>query len=277
MTDHADIRLFVSDLDGTLLLEDHESVSERTGEALRKLREQGVKLCACTGRVRGLIPDAIRKIGFDYAITSNGAVCEDLRSGEKVFTAYMNENKARFLYRVMHSYPYILEWYVDGEIMMDRVNCERWPEQMKNPWHRKYLGAGKGVFVDEMEDFFCLGAPKLEKLNVIGRKRGEAYDGELIKKVSEYNLTSSLGPNMEISDCMADKGRALQSLCRYLHISPGQAVAFGDGRNDIPLLRSAGIGIAMGNAVPEVKEISDAVTLTNMEDGVAYWLEQAGL
>lgn len=276
MTGHTDIRLFVTDLDGTLLLEDHESVSGNTFKALGRLREKGVKLCACTGRVRGLIPDAIREIGFDYAITSNGAVCEDLRSGEKVFTAYMNENKARFLYRVMHSFPYILEWYVDGEIMMDRVNRERWPEQMKNPWHRKYLGAGKGVFVDEMEEFFCLGAPKLEKLNVIGRKTGEAYDRELIENASEYNLTSSLGPNMEISDCLADKGRALQSLCRYLHIPLEQSVAFGDGRNDIPLLQAAGIGVAMGNAVPEVKEASDAVTLTNMEDGIAFWLKQAG-
>ena len=71
-----------------------------------------------------------------------------------------------------------------------------------------------------------------------------------------------------------EKPNALQVLCDDLGIGPAETMAFGDGPNDRSMLEWAGCGVAMGNAVPEVKAAADVVTATNEEDGVALELER---
>jgi hydroxymethylpyrimidine pyrophosphatase-like HAD family hydrolase len=75
--------------------------------------------------------------------------------------------------------------------------------------------------------------------------------------------------NIEINSGDAHKGAALLELCRHLNIDPAQAMAFGDGLNDVTMIKTAGIGVAMGNADPRVKDVADFVTDTNDNDGVA--------
>lgn len=89
----------------------------------------------------------------------------------------------------------------------------------------------------------------------------------------KYEISTSLGINFEITDISANKGNALEKLCAHLRISPEQAIAFGDGSNDVTLLTAAGIGVAMDNATPLVKRRAAAVTDANMQDGVARYLE----
>ena len=78
---------------------------------------------------------------------------------------------------------------------------------------------------------------------------------------------------LEFVDRGVSKGSALLRLCEMLGISPDQTVPFGDEENDRPMLRAAGLGVAMGNAVPEIKAEADAVTSSNEEDGVAEFIE----
>ena len=66
----------------------------------------------------------------------------------------------------------------------------------------------------------------------------------------------------------------LEAICRELEIPPSQAIAFGDHELDIPLIEAAGVGVAMGNAIPLLKEKADFVTKTNDEAGVAFALER---
>ena len=82
-------------------------------------------------------------------------------------------------------------------------------------------------------------------------------------------VTSSLSNNLEINATGANKGDALLQLAEYLGIKQEETMAFGDGENDITMLRTAGIGVAMGNAEPSVKAAADYVTVTNNEAGVA--------
>jgi hydroxymethylpyrimidine pyrophosphatase-like HAD family hydrolase len=72
----------------------------------------------------------------------------------------------------------------------------------------------------------------------------------------------------------ASKKNALKSLCADFQILPERVLAIGDSRNDVPMLRWAGVGVAMGNALPEVKESVRYVTATNAEDGVALAIER---
>ena len=78
---------------------------------------------------------------------------------------------------------------------------------------------------------------------------------------------------LEFVEKSVSKGSALLRLCEMLGVDPAQTVAFGDEENDRPMLRAAGLGVAMGNAVPEIKAEADAVTSSNEEDGVAKFIE----
>lgn len=269
-----DIRLFLTDLDGTLLRHDHLTVTPRTRSALTALRDAGVPLCACTGRVLCLLPPAVRELDFDYALTSNGASCVDLHTGETVFSAYIPAEQAERAWALLSRVNCMIEWFVGGDILMDRASYEQWPERVRAWWHREYFGAGKGVVVEDIRDFFAAGAPKLEKISVmdLSPEVGPLAIEPMLAQ-GDFEVSSSLGNNFEITSIRADKGLGLRRLCDHLGISPEQTIAFGDGGNDVKLLRAAGTGVAMGNALPIVRENADAVTLTNDEDGVAAYLE----
>ena len=71
-----------------------------------------------------------------------------------------------------------------------------------------------------------------------------------------------------------DKAKALETVLTKLGVNKEEIVAFGDGHNDISMVRYAGVGIAMGNAVQELKDIADYVTLSNDEDGIAYAIDK---
>ena len=107
-------------------------------------------------------------------------------------------------------------------------------------------------------------------------------DGELrLKAMSELReafpdmaVTSSVPNNIEVNIRAANKGNALRILCNHLGIDLSQTMAFGDGGNDITMLRCAGTGVAMANACREAKEAADDVTADNEKDGVAVYLEK---
>ena len=90
----------------------------------------------------------------------------------------------------------------------------------------------------------------------------------------EITVACSLPGNVEITHRDATKGAALEFLCGHLGMPAAQAAAFGDERNDCSMLRAAGLGVAMGNAQPEVLAAADAVTGDNNHDGVAQAIEK---
>ena len=79
---------------------------------------------------------------------------------------------------------------------------------------------------------------------------------------------------VDITSVHADKGKGLLSVANYLGIEISETMAFGDGGNDVPIIQQAGIGIAMGNAMPGVQHHADFVTSSVDEDGILLALKQ---
>ena len=91
--------------------------------------------------------------------------------------------------------------------------------------------------------------------------------------ISGVDMARSSDIYLEIFPAGATKGEALEAICKKLGIYPEETMAFGDQELDIPMLKKAGTSIAMGNAIPEVKELADFVTKSNNEEGIAFALE----
>lgn len=118
-----------------------------------------------------------------------------------------------------------------------------------------------------IEDAKCI----IERFNMFyrnGEEKAEILEG-LGQRFPELIVTSSLFQNLEINGPGANKGNALTWLCEYLGMTSEQAMVIGDNLNDLSAIQCAGLGIAMGNAIDEVKVIADAVTGNNNEAGVA--------
>lgn len=272
-----DIRLLLTDLDGTLLEDDHETISSRNLRALSRLKERGVLLCACTGRVLCLLPRALPAGLFDFAITSNGASCIDLRTRAHLFDAYLPPQKAERAYRAFEPFHVMTEWYVGDDVLLDSENDARWPSKLKPSWHRTYLGMGLGLRCGTVHELFARENPRIEKIHLCESCEG-LFERALapLMETGEYEISSALYQNAEITDIRADKGTALETLCAHVGIAANQTIAFGDGGNDVKLLEKAGVGVAMGNARDALKARADAVTLRNGESGVAAYLEENG-
>ena len=108
----------------------------------------------------------------------------------------------------------------------------------------------------------------------------ETLDIEKVRKVAstvgieniDYLPFSDI-PWYKLSKKNATKEKAIEVLCNFLKIQPSRIAAFGDDFNDIGMLKLCGKGIAMKNAISEVREIADEVCGSNEEDGVAKWIE----
>ena len=133
--------------------------------------------------------------------------------------------------------------------------------------------------VDSLPELIRCRGEAVQKLQIFVKER--ALRSRLMEEIAglfpETAVTSSVPFNIEINSREADKGRALAALCAVLGIDRKDTMAFGDGSNDITMLRAAGLGIAMANADEDVKRAAAYITGSNNDAGVAAAIEKFAL
>lgn len=270
-----EIEMIVTDLDGTLLYNE-STLTERTKKILELADVMGVLVVVATGRSVCQLPEAVLDTkGIRFIITSNGAVAIDLRENKKIMRNLISHENALKTLDIINGLeiPHRFEINVDDHIYSERYFLEHIDEMEPD-------GRGKGWYdphlipVENAQEFLKDGRREVEKFNIFFRTVEERNQGiELLKKYPFLSISYSLEKNIEVNDCRADKGSAIELLARDLEIPRENIIGFGDGTNDISLLGAAGLAVATGNAAREVKEIADYVTLDNKRDGVAMVLE----
>ena len=113
----------------------------------------------------------------------------------------------------------------------------------------------------------------LEKLTIFFVDDAERQKAWAAVEALGVNVVSSLPLNMEINAAGVDKGTGLMALAELLKLPVSSLMAMGDGGNDIGMIRAAGLGVAMGNAFPDVKAAANHITASNNEDGAALAIE----
>lgn len=269
-----DIKLIALDLDGTLLREDHMTLSPENCAALTEMAGRGIEIVVATGRSLSAVAPAVMALPFiRYFITCNGSVITD-REGDILASAPLAPATAEdLLTHLARDDSYALQLYANGKMFISRAQWDDRERLALPEFHIRVLQEHPECVVEDLKEILRQPDITVEKVNLPylpPEKRGairrwvqETYQGAV-------RIVSTLHYNLELNDRRACKGEALLQICDLLGLSPNETMAFGDGENDIELLQNAGIGIAMGNADPEVKTAADWVTLTNEESGVAY-------
>lgn len=248
------ILLIASDLDGTLLRND-KTLSPFTRKVLARCREKGILFVAATARPPRALEGWIDGLCCDGAICHNGGVAT--LDGKIIWEqGIAPEKAAKTIKRIQKEFPEArISAEAGGDLFANFDVSPLWP----------------GIEF-KTTDFSTFPNIPAEKLIV------ELKSPSMSEKITELlpdGLTAQVSENaiIMIQPEGVEKGAALKGLCERLHIPLSKTVAFGDDWNDISLLRTAGTGVAVGNALPEVKAAADEICADNEDDGPARWLE----
>ena len=270
-----DIRIIALDLDGTLLNSNKE-LTPANYAALEKAAAAGIEIVPTTGRFYGGMPEAIRNLPFvHYAITINGAQVYDIRKDCAVAKAELPVDLAVEIMAYLDTLPVIYDCYMDNWGWMTRAMWEKAEEFAPNEHYLKMIRELRQP-VPELKDHLLKTGHDVQKVQLFAKDM--LLHRELMRilptRFLQTAISTSAGNNIEINDRHANKGEAIGQLAAYLGCDISQTMSFGDGLNDLSMIRAAGVGVAMANACEEVLAAADEMTLDCDHDGVAAGIEK---
>lgn len=247
------VKIIFFDIDGTLLQLGITTLSPKTQYALDQLHQKGIPYYACSGRPSYILP----KFNFDGWCCYNGAFCQQ-KDGTILFSRSLDPEQLKIM-------------LANAEKMGKKVVLANADDMAKNGEDadlQDYIDIAKAyVPVDpHFED--RLKQPVYQAMVAI---RNDQLD-ELLAGTHDLAGIGWYPKALDIVHPLTDKGEAIRIVLDKLNLKPEDTLAFGDGANDIAMLKAAGTGVAMGNALPEVKAIADTVCPSVDEDGVYQYL-----
>ncbi|OHX20148.1 Cof-type HAD-IIB family hydrolase [Chromobacterium sphagni] len=258
-------RFIASDLDGTLL-DQHHAVNSLTAATLQTLEARGVQFALATGRHHLDVKGIRQALGVRaHLITSNGARIHD-PDGKLIHSHDIPPQLARALAQPEFAVGAILNFYLDDEWLIDQP-CQDFLDMHRDSGlqyrisklaEHDGVGVGKVLYIGEHDHL-------LRVEQALQQRFG-----------AQLYITFSLENCLEVMAAGVSKGHALGLVLQRLGIDPAHCLAFGDGQNDVELLRAAGHPRLMGNAHPRLSgELPDARRIaSNAESGVAQHLRE---
>ena len=282
------IKVIASDMDGTLLGEDHK-IAPETLSAIKEACDAGIRFMICTGRN---FPGAMNELeGADLTcdyIVGSGAEVRDPRQ-QVVRSTAISPRLCREIYETVRKYPISVTFCTDGDDY--RIGTE---EEVEESLIRQIQAFHLNQCRDEIRDTelyqrmkrntrVISGIEELEKAGLPVYKLF-LFSGDLemldkirreLEKNQEIAVSSSFENNLEITDVKAQKGPVLKEYIESLGYTMDEVMALGDSLNDYSMLSmDFGATVAMANAVPEIRRAAKYITKSNVEFGVAYAIHE---
>lgn len=257
------------DLDNTLLNADKE-ISNENERVLKQLHRDGKRIVLCTGRPIQGIQKLLKQLALfesgDYAITFNGGLVQHNQSQAILDQTTLNKANVAALYADAQVRNYPLD-----VIGPDRVYSL---VALGKSDYEDFMGAAlhfSDITFDELPDDQNFGKVVC---SAPADKIKEVRAGLPANLTDMLHIVPSRSELLEFLPKNVNKARGLSQLVAHFDESLENVMAFGDEENDYEMIDQVGIGVAMGNAIPKIKQVAKAETLTNNEDGVAAYLKQ---
>lgn len=275
----SDIKVIIMDVDGTLT-NSEKKITEKTKNALIRAQKEGVILVLASGRPTSGLMDYAKELKMDkhhgLLVSFNGAKVIECQTNKLLFNETMSIEEGQAV--LEHMKKFDVKPMIDKDdylFVNDVYNC--YVQYKDKPFNViQYESRGGKFKLCEKDDLAAFADYPLNKILTAG-------DPEYLKE----NYEEMMEPFKDTLSCMftgpfyfeftakgIDKAKALDTVLIPMGYKKEEMMAFGDGHNDASMIKYAGIGIAMANAVEDLKQIADEVTLSNEEDGIAYALSK---
>ncbi len=268
------IKILAFDMDDTLL-DGHGKLSEGNKAAIMRAMEKGYHVVIATGRVFDALPkDVVAVEGVQYAVTSNGARITDMHTGKVLLENLLSAEAVDAVDPYLHDGDVMIEIFFDDGVYADRKDLTHLADFGRTSEKSQHYVLTTRQPVDDVLALLEANKDRMENINLImaDDEKRLRWLAEL-KKMPGITACSSTPNNIEIGGMNTSKAHALEELAAYLGTDRSGIMAFGDSSNDEQMVVRAGVGVAMGNSVPELLDVADYIAPTNEDDGVAYTLE----
>lgn len=268
------IKMVALDLDGTTLNR-RKQITPRTVEAFGRAMEKGVHIVVSTGRTFHSLPAQIFEIpGLEYVITSNGAHITRLLDRQRIYENHIAPEAVLMVVDRIRGRGLSIETFAGGSAYIDQAEFDEVAARGSDYRDAEYILTTRTP-IPHICDFMAQHNEIIENISLNFRDMEEKQRWmETLSALPGITVTSSFIHNLEIGGADTSKASALGFLMEQLGVSPAELMACGDSLNDQRMLQLAGIGVAVANACPEIKETADYVTASNEEDGVAKAIER---
>lgn len=267
-----DYAIAALDMDGTLLNSNHDT-TPYTREIIRRAGDVGKVIALATGRCLSELLTHVRDLKtVQFLICENGACIYDIQAQRSISRLSLPQETVERIMKLSERYDAVVQFFMEDQ---SYLKCS--PEMDLSPYHiekyRKVFEDGS-VFDVNLFERYRAQRGVVDKINFYFRSSDDrsALRDELAD--SGLAMVESIGLGLELSPSEASKGRGLERLCAYLDVPVADSMAVGDGGNDLEIMRTAGLSVAMGNAIPEVTELADAITDDCDHDGAAKAIEK---
>ena len=255
------IKAIFFDIDGTLVSFKSHTVPESARRAIARLREQGIKVFIATGRLMkhvGIVND----IEVDGYITVNGGYCIT-SAGEVIFESAFPRATVERVIDLSEQYGFDLNVMTHQDMYVSSMG------------ERVQKIASMINIMPTVADVRAIAAtqPVVQMCPYISRE----LEQEVMPMLPDCVGSRWIETFMDLNVRGVDKSLGIQQVMNYYGLTMAEAMAFGDGGNDLPMVRDAAVGVAMGNACDELKAVADYITSSVDEDGVSRALEHFGL
>jgi Cof subfamily protein (haloacid dehalogenase superfamily) len=255
-------KVVILDIDGTILPHG-KTVSHATKEAIQQLKDKNIKVVIATGRAPYFSTSIIQEIGVDSMVFFNGASV--YHEGTEIYKNAIEKNVLKTLQAMSHDANHPLTFLAGTSFKVTDLKHPIVMEAFKHGLWKPELAPPQFWLDQDIYQLF-LHCDEREELD---------YHTKMPELA--FRRWSSGARTYDVNLANSHKAVGLTKLLEKFGIAPDEAVAFGDGLNDIEMLSMVGMGVAMGSARSEVKHAANMVTLSAEEDGVPYGLVRLGL
>lgn len=275
------IKAIVLDMDGTLF-NDKKEITTKTKEALIQAQKNGIKVVLASGRPHAAMKAAAIELEMEQyngiLVSYNGAFVCGAGSEKELFSQPLPIKLSRSILEHLKNFnvkPMIV--HNDYMYVNDVYDCMLELDKPMGVFNIiKYEARGGNFLLSEKADLAAFVDFPLYKILVAGQPDYLEKNSDAMMAPFKDHVSGVFSAPMyfEFTNQGIDKAKALDQVLNDLNIPAEKVIAFGDGHNDLSIINYAGIGIAMDNAVNELKAVADKTTLSNNEDGIAVTLAE---
>jgi Cof subfamily protein (haloacid dehalogenase superfamily) len=286
----------VLDMDGTLLNE-NQRISKENIVAIESAKQLGVKIVIASGRTIQGIENYLEELDLlsddEYSVVCSGAIVMNNTKQRIIHSSPLSYEEFKYVFDLVKQLNINLNMYSHESILIHSSNYYSRFDSIANNIPLQIMDFNsldketlitKIMLINEdlsiAEEMKALFPGIIVKDMSIDSKEG--YNKELFKVISnlpvefleKFNVSKVTPFNVEVMKKCANKRSGIEKIAEELNIKPHEIICIGDSGNDRHMIEYAGLGVAMGNAFPEIKEIADYVTFTNEDNGVAHVIEK---